>query len=285
MKKKVLIPLITAFGLTCMTAGVMAAPSIEKITAYLNKEININIDGRIYVPKDQNNEIIDPIIYNNSTYLPLRSVAEALNIQVDWDGATQTVDLWTEAGSASRPTEDTTSSGGSNTTTPAVTLNDDSNAVIKDGMSSYTFDKAFATVHALALKNNELNDTTKLKRFVFQASKEYWNQSPTKFGLAHKTLYNTDALDQVMLHHALYEKESFNGLLSLDVELKDDFSNFGYNVYTVTGTAVKSIDGGQNFYKVRVKGELELGIAKNGDVRVNKIDIIEDKSEVVGDVY
>jgi hypothetical protein len=275
MKKKVVVPLVIAFGVTCMSMGAFAASSVEQITAYLNKEINIKLDGRLYVPKDQDGEIMDPIIYNGSTYLPLRSVAEALNVEVGWNGATQTVDLWTEKGQASRPATDITGGGGSNSKpTPGVAL-DDSNAPVKDGMSTYTFDKAFAQVHSLALKKAELSDITSVNQFMFQGVKEYWNQSPTKHEVEHKTLYNDNAYNSALFRHYSYVDNTFFGLSKLTFTLEHDYSSAGTLEYSFKGTSVKSTNGGQSFYKVKVRGNAELGIAKNGDVRFNSISLEE----------
>jgi hypothetical protein len=53
--------------------------------------IKLVINGKIVVPKDVNGTIVEPFIYNGTTYLPVRAVSEALDKNVDWDGATQTV--------------------------------------------------------------------------------------------------------------------------------------------------------------------------------------------------
>ena len=57
--------------------------------------IKITLDGKQITPRDGRGDIVEPFIYNGSTYLPLRAVATALGLSVDWDGSTQTVILGT----------------------------------------------------------------------------------------------------------------------------------------------------------------------------------------------
>ncbi|MEE0409579.1 MAG: copper amine oxidase N-terminal domain-containing protein, partial [Clostridia bacterium] len=37
---------------------------------------------------------VQPIIFDDRTYLPLRAVAEAMNADVNWNGNTRTVEIW-----------------------------------------------------------------------------------------------------------------------------------------------------------------------------------------------
>ena len=61
----------------------------EAVLTY--RGIRIVLDGKLIIPKDQNGNVLDAFIYNNSTYLPIRALANALGCDVDWDGATNTV--------------------------------------------------------------------------------------------------------------------------------------------------------------------------------------------------
>lgn len=47
--------------------------------------VEIIVDGAEIVPKDANGKPVEPFIYNGSTYLPVRSVANALGLNVDWE--------------------------------------------------------------------------------------------------------------------------------------------------------------------------------------------------------
>ena len=55
--------------------------------------ITIVMDGDVIEPKDANGNPVDPVIYNGTTYLPVRAIAAAVGKAVDWDGRTKTVYL------------------------------------------------------------------------------------------------------------------------------------------------------------------------------------------------
>ena len=68
------------------TIAVMGSTTMEKITAYINKSINIVIDGEVVELKGSNGERVYPITYNGITYLPIRNISEIFDFKVDWDG-------------------------------------------------------------------------------------------------------------------------------------------------------------------------------------------------------
>lgn len=93
MKKKLVIALSSFTLLGGMAIGAGAAPILEKITANLNWGINYTISGKSWSPVDQNGKKLAAITYNNTTYLPVRSVGEALGVAVDYNGSSQTLML------------------------------------------------------------------------------------------------------------------------------------------------------------------------------------------------
>lgn len=70
----------------------------------LAEGISIVIDGQKINPKDGNGDKVEPIIYNGTTYLPVRAVATALGKAVYWDGPTYTVYLGDMDGKLEYPT-------------------------------------------------------------------------------------------------------------------------------------------------------------------------------------
>lgn len=104
MKKKWILMLAVVM-LFAFTAGVVAAPEVQQITAKLATDFNITLNGNAWAPKDADGSDLYPLVYNNRTYLPVRAVAEALNVKVDWDAKTSTVILG-EAAVAPAPKEE-----------------------------------------------------------------------------------------------------------------------------------------------------------------------------------
>lgn len=92
MKRKWIVMLAVVM-LFAFTAGVVAAPAVEQITANLAGDIKITLKGNAWTPKDADGSTMYPIIYNGRTYLPVRAIGEALGVKVDWDNDTRTVIL------------------------------------------------------------------------------------------------------------------------------------------------------------------------------------------------
>ncbi len=76
--------------LPCGVAFAKQATEAIKVT-YNN--IKILIDGKEYQPTDVNGNVVEPFIYNGTTYLPVRAIANAFDKEVDWEAQTSTVTL------------------------------------------------------------------------------------------------------------------------------------------------------------------------------------------------
>ncbi|MVP01857.1 copper amine oxidase N-terminal domain-containing protein [Paenibacillus lutrae] len=122
VSKKVFISSIVASSLLFGSVGVFAAGGIEKIQAYLNHGIKFQVNGASWVPKDSDGVKLAPVVYEGSSYLPARAVAEALGAEVKWDDDTQTIYIKSGSGSSNDgiPYKDGSgSSSGGNTSTPS----------------------------------------------------------------------------------------------------------------------------------------------------------------------
>ena len=91
--KKGKIGIITAVAITSLTVGATASSLVEDISAQLRKSLKIVIDGQTQTFTDVNGQKVYPILYNGTTYLPLRAIGGIMGKPVSWDGATETVTL------------------------------------------------------------------------------------------------------------------------------------------------------------------------------------------------
>lgn len=66
--------------------------------------VRIVVDGKELHPTDANGNTVEPFIYNGTTYLPVRAVADAMNKAVYWDGPEFTVYLGEMDGELEYPT-------------------------------------------------------------------------------------------------------------------------------------------------------------------------------------
>jgi len=90
--------IIIGILIIAMSLTVGAAIGNQNIEATY-RDIKLVVDGEQITPKDANGNIVEPFIYNGTTYLPVRAVGEALGKTVDWDGATSTVYIGLRPGS------------------------------------------------------------------------------------------------------------------------------------------------------------------------------------------
>ena len=84
-----LVTALVIFGLT----GSVVASNMTKTANLQYMDIKIELDGESLVPKDVNGNVVEPFIISGTTYLPVRALANALDMEVDWVDATCTVVL------------------------------------------------------------------------------------------------------------------------------------------------------------------------------------------------
>ena len=74
-----------------------AAESGEETVDISYRGIRLVVNGSEIVPCDVNGRRVEPFLLGGSTYLPVRAVAGALGLAVDWDDASSTITLTTGA--------------------------------------------------------------------------------------------------------------------------------------------------------------------------------------------
>ena len=94
-KRSLLVGYILVF-MFAFVGGVGAATKIEKIEATINHGISIILNGTKWTPKDVNGNVVQPISYKGSTFVPLRAVSEATGAYIEWDQDKQEITLITK---------------------------------------------------------------------------------------------------------------------------------------------------------------------------------------------
>lgn len=78
------------------TAKTGASAKVADITVQLRPDVTVKLDNKTQAMADANGSTVYPIMNGGTTYLPVRAVSNMLGLNVDWDGATQTVLLTNE---------------------------------------------------------------------------------------------------------------------------------------------------------------------------------------------
>ncbi len=75
------------------TGGVVFAKQGTELVERVYNNIKITLNGAEIIPKDANENIVEPFIIDGTTYLPVRTVGNAIGLDVDWNGENNTVIL------------------------------------------------------------------------------------------------------------------------------------------------------------------------------------------------
>ncbi len=75
------------------TLGVIASDNVYDITAKLSGDIKVYVDKELQTFQDANGETVYPIIYNGTTYLPVRAIGGLMGKEVHWDNDTRSISL------------------------------------------------------------------------------------------------------------------------------------------------------------------------------------------------
>lgn len=87
MNKKLVCFITCIVFIVGMSAGAYAATNPE-IRAILNYGIKIEVNGTEFVPTDTDGSRLVPITYNGRTYIPVRSLAGAFDVAVEFENNT-----------------------------------------------------------------------------------------------------------------------------------------------------------------------------------------------------
>lgn len=96
--------------LLCINILPVGAQQTEKQIRVFFKDIRLFVEDEPLSLFDAAGSYVEPFIYNDTTYLPLRAVAEALHMQVDWDQSAYSVYLSAAAQAAAPKTGTVTKS-------------------------------------------------------------------------------------------------------------------------------------------------------------------------------
>lgn len=80
-----------------------AGSKLERINAYLNHGITFKVNGADQSLTDGNGKKLEPITYQNTTYLPVRAISNMAGIHVEFDAASQQIRLETKQDGDNQP--------------------------------------------------------------------------------------------------------------------------------------------------------------------------------------
>jgi hypothetical protein len=103
LKKQISIKTLLAVLLVLLFAITAIAATYDTVQATLASHFTITYNGEAQTFHDANGKVVYPLVYEGTTYLPVRATTAMLGLQVDWLPETNTVAL---GGSAQKPTQE-----------------------------------------------------------------------------------------------------------------------------------------------------------------------------------
>ena len=85
------LTVILAILIFCL--GIGAAGVAQKVQAEICPHFTVIVDGEKQTFTDANGTEVYPLVYNGTTYLPVRAIGNLMGKEVGWDGATSTITL------------------------------------------------------------------------------------------------------------------------------------------------------------------------------------------------
>ena len=91
------------------TNVIYASTVSQRISVHLNPDITIVVGDQVKSFYDANGSVVFPIIYQGTTYLPVRAISALMGENIEWDGRSRTIYI---GRTLSDPAKTTTSSSG-----------------------------------------------------------------------------------------------------------------------------------------------------------------------------
>lgn len=121
-KAFILLVLIGTFS-----CGAFASTAVQEIKAQLRPDISVVIDGKTQSFKDAKGNTVYPILYNGTTYLPLRSIGILMNKTVSWDDKTKTATLSEKSAESAQSAQKITNTTQSVSSAAKISTNNNNN--------------------------------------------------------------------------------------------------------------------------------------------------------------
>lgn len=93
MKKKTLLILAATICVVSFSCGALANGLIQQIKAELRHDFTIKVDGEVKTFKDVDGKTVYPVLYEGTTYLPVRAIGELMGKTVYWYEKDKVIEL------------------------------------------------------------------------------------------------------------------------------------------------------------------------------------------------
>ncbi|MDO4562641.1 MAG: PepSY domain-containing protein [Clostridia bacterium] len=138
MKKKFTVVAAVVMCVICVAIGATCATVVQTIQAEIRPDFSVVIDGQETVFKNAQGDVVYPMFYNGTTYLPIRAIGEMMGKTVYWYEEDKRIELKSETSTVTDADVIITSGGGAGRT--AITTS--GSEITLDEAKAIALDKA-----------------------------------------------------------------------------------------------------------------------------------------------
>ena len=80
-------------ALLIMSGATVFANAVNRQITVTSGHINLVVNGEQVIPRDAAGNAVEPFVFEGTTFLPVRAVADIAGMDVGWDGETNTITL------------------------------------------------------------------------------------------------------------------------------------------------------------------------------------------------
>jgi hypothetical protein len=81
----------TSISTSTQSGTIVAKPAPSKVMAYVKPNFVVKVNNKIKKFRDANGQVVYPLFYNGSTYLPVRAISALMEEDIEWDNYSRTV--------------------------------------------------------------------------------------------------------------------------------------------------------------------------------------------------
>lgn len=221
MKKRFPVVLTAILCTLSLVVGVAASDIVKKISAELRPDFTVVIDGEKKIFENAQGDVVYPVLYDGTTYLPVRAIGELMGKKVYWYENEKRIELKQE----DEPT-----------VTDADVIVTDSAVEGKKDKEKDSGKKDTGKEKEVDVKDNKKDN--EVKKDDAKKDKVVGNADIITKERAKDIVLKKAGLSESDVKFILAEKEYDNGIIIYDIEFRKGFTEYDAEVDAVSGEII-----------------------------------------------
>ncbi len=250
MKRRITVLAAVALSVSSVAVGVFARDIIDTIEAQIRPDFTIAVDGKVQSFKNANGETVYPLLYEGTTYLPVRAIGELMGKTVYWYENDKRIELNTVTSTVTDA--DVIITGDTKPQTGTTTGNNTSSAgeITSEQAKNIALDKAGLTENDVVLQKVQLEYDDGRKVYDVEFMKDAYKYS-AEILVSDGTVISWEEDDK-----NIYQNQT--GEITIDEAKKIALNKAGLTESQVTFIKAElDFDDGQKIYDIEFIKDME----------------------------